>query len=83
MIGNCHPTHPARMAEGLDIRAIDGLVSSTLASKVERVKGWCESCPIKSECRKQGTWINEDNKRVFGEGIFGGLTQAERKVAGF
>jgi hypothetical protein len=83
MIPNCHPEHPARKAEGLTIVQIDGLVSSSLASKVERVKGWCEACPGRMACRRQGTWINEDGKRVFGEGIFGGLTQAERKAAGF
>lgn len=83
MIPNCHPEHPSRKAEGLTLVMIDSLVSSTLASKVERVKGWCADCPIKAKCRKQGTWINEDGKRVFGEGIFGGLTQAERKAQGF
>jgi Transcription factor WhiB len=83
VIPNCHPSHPARKAEGMDLPMIEALVYSNLASKVERVKSWCESCPKRAECRRQGTWINEDGKRVFGEGIFGGLTQAERKAAGF
>lgn len=83
MIPNCHPSHPARKSEGLTMVQIDGLISSRLASKVERVKSWCATCPKVAECRKQGTWIDAEGRRQFGEGIFGGLTQSERKAVGF
>jgi len=74
IVGNCHPT-----VTGLSIEATDKMIFSNLASKVATVKEWCRECPISRECAVQGFWTNEDGKRQALPGIFGGLTEAERK----
>lgn len=73
------PCHP--VTNGMAQADIDKLLYSELPSKVERVKReWCANCAIVSECHAQGFWVNEDNKRIALPGIFGGMTEKERKA---
>lgn len=77
ILTNCSPERT-----GLTIEQVDKMLHSEKASKQAEVKSWCASCPldIKRACLAQGFWTNDDNKRVALPGIFGGLTEKERKA---
>lgn len=67
---------------GLDIQAIDKWRMSGMERKIAGFKALCADCPISADCLRQGQFVNMDNDRVYLDGIFGGLTQSERKGLG-
>ncbi len=66
----------------LPIEAIDKWRMSTMERKQQEFKALCAECPVQVDCLRQGQWVNMDNDRVYLDGIFGGLTQSERKGLG-
>lgn len=74
-MSNCTP-----QATGLTQSKIDNLVFSVIKNKQDIVKGWCATCSITDECLAQGSYYNVEGTRVLAEGIFGGLSQNERRA---
>lgn len=73
----CHPS-----VLGMDIEKIDKWRMSGMERKIAEFKALCVECPISADCMRQGQFVNMDNDRVYLDGIFGGLTQSERKGLG-
>lgn len=73
------PCSPA--SSGLTIVEIDKMRTSGMTRKQDEFREFCAECPadVKRACLAQGFWTNEDNKRIVLEGIFGGLTDTERR----
>jgi hypothetical protein len=74
------PCHPDSL--GFDIDFIDKWRMSSMGRKqAEFISQACDNCPadVKRACVKQGFWTNEDGKRIVLDGIFGGLTEAQRR----
>lgn len=72
-------------ANGLPIVKIDKWRTSTMASKIDSfTESFCSACPNRTAefCEAQGYYTNLDGNLVIAEGIFGGYTEAERKVRG-
>lgn len=69
-------------ALGMKIEKIDKWRMSGMERKQAEFKALCAECPAQVECAKQGQWTNLDGERVYLDGIFGGLTDNERKVMG-
>ena len=74
---NCTPA-----ATGLTIEFIDKWRMSGMERKQAEFKALCADCPIQRDCLRQGQYVNMDNERMYLDGIFGGLTAAERKGLG-
>jgi hypothetical protein len=74
---NCHP-----VILDLDINFIDKWRMSGMERKQAEFKALCADCPVQGDCMKQGQYVNMDNERMYLDGIFGGMTQNERKALG-
>lgn len=72
---NCHEFYTGRTAD-----ETEKLRNSTMPRKVQIILDECAYCPIVEECKRLGTMINLDGDRIFLDGIFGGMTKAERKA---
>ncbi len=73
----CHPS-----VLNMPIEQIDKWRMSGMERKITEFKALCVECPISGDCLRQGQFVNMDNDRIYLDGIFGGLTAAERKDLG-
>jgi hypothetical protein len=67
-------------SNGLTQQQIDKLIFSTTKTKTDKVKEWCAVCPATAECLASAIWYNLEGELKHTEGVFGGLTQEERRL---